>query len=66
MHHLGIVMVVNLGHDSVITLNTIGNAVGKMQLIYIADFCAVEVIQTLNDLLKELCFWVMGFAGANI
>lgn len=49
VHYLIYGMAVDLGHNRLITTHTIGNAVGKVQLVLVADLGTKQIVERFND-----------------
>ena len=49
MHHLIRGMTVDLGHHVLISAHTVGNAVGKVQLVFVAHLRTENIIQCFDD-----------------
>ena len=49
MHHLIRGMTVDLGHHVLISAHTVGNAVGEVQLVFVAHLRTENIIQCFDD-----------------
>lgn len=49
MHHLVFAVVTHLGHHRLVTFDTVGDAVGEVQLVVIAEVGTVEIVEPDDD-----------------
>ena len=66
MQHQVFDVAAHLGHYRFIALDAIGDAVGEVQLVVVADLGAVEVVDLDDDLGQALLLGVVGLARADI
>lgn len=60
VHHLILGMIAHLGHHCLVALYAVGDAVGEVQRVVVADLGAVEVVEPVDDLVKTLLLGVVG------
>jgi hypothetical protein len=62
VHHLVLAVVAHLGHHRLVAFDAVGDAVGEVQLVVVADLGAVEVVEPVDDLGQALLLGVKGLA----
>ena len=62
MHYLVGRVAIYLSHHRLISTNPVGDAIGKMKLILIADFGTKDVVESIDNLGKTLFLWIVRFA----
>ncbi len=62
MHHLVFTVAAHLGHYRFVAFYAVGNAVGEMQLVVVADLGALEVAEAVDILAKALLLVIVGLA----
>lgn len=62
VHHLIFAVIAHLGHHRFVALDTVGDAVGEVQFVVVADLGAVEVVETVDDLGQALLLGVVWLA----
>lgn len=62
VHHLIFAVVAHLGHHRFVTLDTVGDAVGEVQLVVVADLSAIEVVEPVDDLGQALLLGIVRLA----
>ncbi len=66
VHHLVGAVVLDLGHYGVVAADAVGDAVGELELVFIAHLGAEQFVELVDDLGKALLFRIVGLAGADV
>lgn len=62
MLHLGLAVIADLGHHRLVALDAVGDTIGEAQLVVVADFCAAEVGEPVDNLVKALLLEIVVLA----
>ena len=65
VHHLLSSVVVDLSHHIILSANAINNVIEVFDLVVVADLCAKQIIQSLNDFRESLFLRIMGLTRAD-